>query len=77
MKSLRPREHDAPREVPLTDVRIHIVPLVNGSSPPGTHFRTCNLCEAMCGLRLATSGRYMLILGANPTASNGNRKESA
>src|SRR3712207_1910820 len=23
---------------------------------PMTHFRTCNLCEAMCGLRIETSG---------------------
>ncbi|PTL78339.1 molybdopterin oxidoreductase family protein [Vitiosangium sp. GDMCC 1.1324] len=26
------------------------------SSPSELHFRTCNLCEAMCGLRIETSG---------------------
>ncbi len=26
------------------------------ASPSGVHFRTCNLCEAMCGLRIETSG---------------------
>ncbi|HYO55512.1 molybdopterin oxidoreductase family protein [Archangium sp.] len=34
------------------------------SSPPELHFRTCNLCEAMCGLRIETSaGRVTSIRG--------------
>ena len=30
------------------------------ASPSRTHFRTCNLCEAMCGLRIETDGQRVL-----------------
>src|SRR5512134_3493315 len=31
-----------------------------GGDMPATHYRTCNLCEAMCGIAIETDGERIL-----------------